>query len=62
VKGSNFDTIEVIEAESQAMLNALTEHVFQDAFKTDRSTGNSVYSGNKTTSRVKVATRPKISF
>jgi hypothetical protein len=29
----NFDTIEVIEAESQAVLNTLTEHDFQDAFK-----------------------------
>jgi hypothetical protein len=28
-----FDTTEVIEAESQAVLNTLTEHGFQDAFK-----------------------------
>jgi hypothetical protein len=28
-----FDTIEVMEAESQAVLNTLTEHDFQDAFK-----------------------------
>jgi hypothetical protein len=28
-----FDAIEVIEAESQAMLNTLTEHGFQNAFK-----------------------------
>jgi hypothetical protein len=27
------DTTEVIEAESQAVLNTLTEHDFQDAFK-----------------------------
>jgi hypothetical protein len=27
------DTIEVIETESQVVLNALTEHDFQDAFK-----------------------------
>jgi N-dimethylarginine dimethylaminohydrolase len=33
LKGRRFDTIEVTEAESQAMLNALTEHDFQDAFK-----------------------------
>jgi hypothetical protein len=32
LKGRNFYTIEVIEAESQAVLN-LTEHNFQDAFK-----------------------------
>jgi hypothetical protein len=28
-----FDTIQVIEAESQAVLNSLTEHDFQNAFK-----------------------------
>jgi hypothetical protein len=32
-KGRQFDTIEVIEAESQAVLNTLTEHDFQDAFR-----------------------------
>jgi hypothetical protein len=31
--GRHFDTIEVIEAESQAVLNILTEQNFQDAFK-----------------------------
>jgi hypothetical protein len=31
LKGRHFDTIEVIEAESQAMLNTLTEQDFQDA-------------------------------
>jgi hypothetical protein len=31
-KGRHFDTTEVIEAESQAVLNTLTEHDFQDAF------------------------------
>jgi hypothetical protein len=33
LKGRHFDTIEVIETESQRMLNTLTEHKFQDAFK-----------------------------
>jgi hypothetical protein len=33
LKASHFDTIEVIEAESQAVLNTLTEHDFQDSFK-----------------------------
>jgi hypothetical protein len=33
LKGRNFDTTEVIEAESQAVLNTLTEQDFQDAFK-----------------------------
>jgi hypothetical protein len=32
-KGRNFDAIEVIEAESQAVLNTLTEHDFQDDFR-----------------------------
>jgi hypothetical protein len=33
VNGLHFDTIEVIQAESQAVLNTLVEHDFQDAFK-----------------------------
>jgi hypothetical protein len=33
LKGSHFDTFEMIEAETQAVLKALTEHDFQDAFK-----------------------------
>jgi hypothetical protein len=32
-KGRHFDTIEVNKTESQAVLNSLTEHDFQDAFK-----------------------------
>jgi histone-lysine N-methyltransferase SETMAR len=33
LKGRRFDTIEVIEAEWQAVLNTLTAHDFRDAFK-----------------------------
>jgi hypothetical protein len=33
LKGHHFDTTKVIEEELQAMLNILTEHDFQDAFK-----------------------------
>jgi hypothetical protein len=33
LKGHHFDTTEMIEAESQAVLNTLTEHDFQDVFK-----------------------------
>jgi hypothetical protein len=33
LKGHPFDPIEVMEAESQAVLNTLKEHGFQDAFK-----------------------------
>jgi hypothetical protein len=33
LKGRHFETTEVIEAESQVVLNTLTEHNFLDAFK-----------------------------
>jgi predicted helicase len=33
LKGHYFDTIEVIKAELQVMLNTLTEQDFQNAFK-----------------------------
>jgi hypothetical protein len=33
LKGRHFDTCEVTEAESQMVLNSLTEHVLQNAFK-----------------------------
>jgi hypothetical protein len=33
LKGLRFDTNEVTEAQSQEVLNTLTEHNFQDAFK-----------------------------
>jgi hypothetical protein len=33
LKGSYFGTIEVMKAESQAVFNTLTEHVFQDALR-----------------------------
>jgi hypothetical protein len=33
LKGRHFGTTEVVDAESQAVLNTLTEHGFQDAFK-----------------------------
>jgi hypothetical protein len=33
LKGCHFDTIQEIEAESQAALNVLTEHDFQNVFK-----------------------------
>jgi hypothetical protein len=33
LKGRHFDTTEVIEAESLVVLNTVTQHDFQDAFK-----------------------------
>jgi hypothetical protein len=43
LKGRQFDTAEVMEAELQVLLNGLTEHGFQDAFKNGRNTGNGAY-------------------
>jgi hypothetical protein len=60
--GRHFDTIEVIEAESQAVLNTLTEHDFQDAFKNGRSTGNCAYAQKGTTSRVMVVSSATLIF
>jgi hypothetical protein len=39
LKGLHFETVEVIEAESQAELNTLIERDFEDEFKDGRSTG-----------------------
>jgi hypothetical protein len=44
LKGCHFDIIDVIETESQAVLNTLTEHDLQDAFKNYRMTGIGAYS------------------
>jgi hypothetical protein len=52
----------VIEEESQAMLNTITEHDFQDAFKNGRSTGNGAYERKWTISSVMVVSRLKVSF
>jgi hypothetical protein len=62
LKGRHFGTIEVIAAESQTVLNTLTEHDFQDAFKNDKSAGKGVYARRETTSNVTVASRPKLVF
>jgi hypothetical protein len=40
-----------MEAESQAVLNNLTEHNFEDAFKNGRSAGNGAYTRKGTTWR-----------
>jgi hypothetical protein len=58
-KGRLFYTIEVMKAESQAVLNIFPEHVFQGAFKNGRSTGNGAYAWKATTPRLMVACRPK---
>jgi hypothetical protein len=43
LKGRHFDTVEVIEADSQAMMNTLTEHDFQDALKKKRQALETVH-------------------
>jgi hypothetical protein len=62
LKGCHFDTFEVIEADLQAVLNTLTEHDFQDAFKNGRSAVNDVYARKGATLKTMVASRPKVSF
>jgi hypothetical protein len=42
-EGCQFDTVEVMEAGSQAVLNSLTAHDLQDAFQNGRSAGNGAY-------------------
>jgi hypothetical protein len=43
LKGRHFDITEVIEAESQAVLNTLIEQDFQDALKNGRSSGSGAH-------------------
>jgi hypothetical protein len=62
VKSRHFDTLEVMEAELQAVLNTLTEHHFQNVFKNGRSAGNRAHMLKRTTSRVMVTSRHKDSF
>jgi hypothetical protein len=52
----------MIEAESQALLNAHKKHNFKVVFRKCRSAGNGVYLRKGTTSRAMVASKPKISF
>jgi hypothetical protein len=46
-------------AESQAVLNTLTEQEFQDAFKNGSSAGNGRYERKGSTSRVMMVRGPK---
>jgi hypothetical protein len=50
----------VTEAESRAVLNTLTEHCFQDAYKNGRRAGNDAYARKGTTSSVMVASKLKV--
>jgi hypothetical protein len=52
----------VLEAESQAVLNTLTEHDFQDAFRKWQKSWNGVNARKKTVWRVMLASGPKVTF
>jgi hypothetical protein len=61
-KNRHSDTVDVIEAESQAVLNTLTEHNFQDEFKMAK-TLKTVHSGRRELLRgVWVVSKPKVSL
>jgi hypothetical protein len=61
LKGRHFDTVEVIEAESLVVLNTLTEHNFQDAFKKLQKHWDQ-YMHMETDLRVMVVSRSKVNF
>jgi hypothetical protein len=52
----------VIEAESKAVLNALTERDHEHALKKVRNGGKGAYTWKETTSRLMMGKRPKVSF
>jgi hypothetical protein len=62
LKFRHFDTIEMIVAESQAVLNTLAEHDSKMHLNIGRSAGNGAYARKGTTSRMMVDSRPKLSF
>jgi hypothetical protein len=62
LKGHHLDTIEAIVAESQTVLNSVTEYDFQDAFIKWQERWEGAYARKVTTSRAMVAIRPKVSF
>jgi len=58
LKGRRFDTITEIQAETQKLLNTLTEKDFQERSKNGGDGGTGVYIREGTTSRVKAADKP----
>jgi hypothetical protein len=58
LKGHRFDTIEEIQAESQRVLDTLTEKDFRKRSKNGGDGGTGVYMREGTTSRVTAADRP----
>jgi hypothetical protein len=59
LRDHHFDTFEMIEAESQPVKNNFREHDFQNVLK--NYIGNGAYARMGNTSRVLVASRPKVS-
>jgi hypothetical protein len=47
LKGRHIDTIEVIESESQTVLNTLAEHDFQDTFLKNAEAMGTVHTRGK---------------
>jgi hypothetical protein len=63
LKGRHFDTTEVIEAESQAVLNTPTKHTTSRVhLKMAEALGTVHRCGRGSSSRVMVASRPKVRF
>jgi hypothetical protein len=64
LKGKDWyiETTEVVEAESRAVLRALSEHDFEDAFQRSRIGGNCADVWKGTTTRVTVPVGPKLVF
>jgi hypothetical protein len=60
LKGRHLETIEMIEAESQAVLNR--QHDIQDEFKNGRNSGNGAYARKGTSSKMMVVSMPEVSF
>jgi hypothetical protein len=62
LKGRHFGTIQGIKAESQVMVNTLTEHVFQVAFKKWQKHWEQCIRAEEDYFSFMVASRPKFSF
>jgi hypothetical protein len=62
LKGRHFETTEVTEAESQVVLNTLTNTTSRYHLKHGRRAGKGKYARKGIISRAMVASRPKVSF
>jgi hypothetical protein len=61
-RGLHFDTIEMMEAESQSVLNTLTGHYFQGAFKKWQKSWEQCIRDEGDYCGLMVASRPKVDF